>query len=198
MIGDAEQYQELTALYGSYGDGELVELGRGMADLTETAQEVLKGELKRRGLTIAAAAPPVEARVFTDEEMSDMRSYAALAPAECTFEFEDDRGASAAYYALTVADIRAIVLSAQSTRGEVRGPRVVVTPKDAERAAAILSRPLEGELRPVADEPEEFAVPRCPACGGDETLLESADPVNQWRCDDCGEVWLEEAAPSVE
>ena len=198
MIGDAEQYKGLTALYGSYGDGELVELGRGMADLTEMAQEVLKGELTRRGLTIAPAAKPVEARVFTDEEMSDMRSYAALATAECTFEFEDDRGASAAYYALTVADIRAIVLSAQSTRGDVRGPRVVVTPKDAERAAAILSRPLAGELRPVAEEPEEFAVPRCPACGGEETLLESADPVNQWRCDDCGEVWLEDAAPSLD
>jgi hypothetical protein len=198
MIGDAEQYQELTALYGSYGDGELVELGRGMADLTEVAQEVLKGELKRRGLTLAPTAAPVEARVLTDEDLSDMRSYAALAPAECTFEFEDDRGASAAYYALTVADIEAIVLSAQSTRDNVRGPRVVVTPKDAERAAAILSRPLEGELRPAADEAAEFALPRCPACGGEETLLESADPVNQWRCDDCGEVWLEDAAPSLE
>jgi hypothetical protein len=198
MIGDADQYQELTALYDSYGDGELVELGRGMADLTEMAQEVLKGELKRRGLTIAPAAEPVEARVLRDEDLSDMRSYAAFAPAECTFEFEDDRGASAAYYALTVADIEAIVLSAQSTRGDVRGPRVVVTPKDAERAAAILSRPLNGELRPVADEAAEFAVPRCPACGGEETLLESADPVNQWRCDDCGEVWLEDAAPSLE
>jgi hypothetical protein len=198
MIGDADQYQELTALYDSYGDGELVELGRGMADLTEMAQEVLKGELKRRGLTIAPAAEPVEARVLRDEDLSDMRSYAAVAPAECTFEFEDDRGASAAYYALTVADIEAIVLSAQSTRGEVRGPRVVVTPKDAERAAAILSRPLKGELRPVADEAAEFALPRCPACGGEETLLESADPVNLWRCDDCGEVWLEDAAPSLE
>jgi hypothetical protein len=201
MIGDAKQYQELTALYGSYGDGELVELGHGMADLTEMAQEVLKGELKRRGLAVAPAAAPVEARVLTDEDGSDMRSYAASAPAECTFEFEDDRGASAAYYALTVADIEAIVLSgqrAQSTRGEVRGPRVMVTPKDAERAAAILSRPLEGELRPVANEAAEFAVPRCPACGGEETLLESADPVNQWRCDDCGEVWLEDAAPSLE
>jgi hypothetical protein len=197
MIGDAEQYQELTALYGSYGDGELVELGRGMADLTEMAQEVLKGELKRRGLAVAPAAKPVEARVLTDEDLSDMRSYAAFAPAECTFEFEDDRGASAAYYALTVADIEAIVLSG-STKGDVRGPRVVVTPKDAERAAAILSRPLEGELRPVADEAAEFALPSCPACGGEETLLESADPVNQWRCDDCGEVWLEDAAPSLE
>jgi hypothetical protein len=198
MIGDAEQYQELTTLYDSYGDGELVDLGRGMADLTEMAQEVLKGELKRRGLTIAPATEPVVARVFTDEELSDMRSYAALAPAECTFEFQDDRGASAAYYALAAADIEAIVVSGEGATVDHRGPRVVVTPKDAERARAVLSQPLGDELRPVADEPEEFALPRCPACGGEETLLESADPVNQWRCDDCGNVWLEDAVPSVE
>jgi hypothetical protein len=198
MIGDAEQYQELTTLYGSYGDNELAQLGRGMTDLTEMAQEILRSELKRRGLTIAPAAEPVEARVFTDEETSNMRSYAAMAPAECIFEFEDDRGASAAYYALTVADIQAIVLSAQNSNGGTLGPRVVVTPKDAERAAAILSQSLEGELQPVAEESEEFALPHCPACGGEETLLESADPVNQWRCDDCGKVWLEDAAASIE
>jgi hypothetical protein len=198
MIGDAEQDRALVALYGTYGDGELKALGQDMSELTASAQEILMAEISRRELTIAPAAKPVEARVFTDEEMSDMRSYAALAPAECIFEFEDDRGASAAYYALTMADIEAIVLSGQSTKGDVRGPRVVVTPKDAERAAAILSQSLEAELRPVADEAEEFALPRCPACGGEETLLESADPVNQWRCDDCGEVWLEEAAASPE
>ena len=56
MIGDAEQYQELTTLYRSYGDGELVELGRGMADLTEMAQEALTSELKRRGLKIVLSA----------------------------------------------------------------------------------------------------------------------------------------------
>ena len=198
MIGDAEQDRALVALYGTYGDGELKTLGRDMSELTASAQEILMAEISRRGLTIAPETKPVEARVFTDEEMSDMRSYAALAPAECIFEFADDRAASAAYYALTVADIEAIVLSGQSTKGDVRGPRVVVTPKDAEQAAAILSQSLEAELRPVADESEEFALPRCPACGGEETLLESADPVNQWRCDDCGVVWLEEAAPSPE
>ena len=53
MIGDAGQYQELVTLYGSYGDDELIEMGRGMADLTETAQEALKGELTRRGLKMA-------------------------------------------------------------------------------------------------------------------------------------------------
>ena len=50
MIGDAAQYQELLTLYGSYSDDELIGLGRGMADLTEMAQDVLRDELKRRGL----------------------------------------------------------------------------------------------------------------------------------------------------
>ena len=66
MIGDAAQYQELVTLYGSYGDEELIGLGRGMADLTEIAQEALKGELSRRGLKIAPAAAPVETRILTD------------------------------------------------------------------------------------------------------------------------------------
>ena len=83
MIGDAPQYQELVTLYGSYGDSELVELGRGMADLTVTAQEALKGELTRRGLKIESAGEPVEARVRSEEDLSEMRAYAATAPAEC-------------------------------------------------------------------------------------------------------------------
>jgi hypothetical protein len=195
MIGDAEQYQALATLYGSYSDGELVQLGRGMADLTEMAQEVLQGELKRRGLKITSVSEPVEARVLTDEDLLDMRAYAALAPAECIFEYEEERAASAAYYALLREGIEAIVVSASDTK---RGPRVVVIPKDAERAAAILSQPLADELPAEAGEPEEFDLPRCPACGGRDTLLESVDPVNQWRCDDCGNVWLEDAVPSIE
>jgi hypothetical protein len=193
MIGDAAQYQELVALYSSYGDDELVGLGRGMADLTEMAQEALKGELTRRGLKIAAAGDPVEARVLTDEDLADMRSYAEVAPSECIFDFEDERAASAAYYALTGEGIEAIVVWAVSGGGskfDNHGPRVVVTPKDAERAAAILSQPSAEELK--AETFDEFALPRCPACGGEDTLLESVDPVNQWRCDGCGHMWLEE------
>ena len=193
MIGDEAQYQELVALYGSYGDDELVGLGRGMSDLTQMAQEALKGELTRRGLKIAPAGAPVETRVLTDEDMSDMRAYAEVAPTECTFDFEDERAASAAYYALTGEGIEAIVVSANSSRFGNRGPRVVVKPKDAERAASILLEPSTDKLTADAEETtEEFVLPRCPACGGEETLLESVDPVNQWRCDDCGHMWLEE------
>jgi hypothetical protein len=199
MIGDAAQYQELVTLYGSYGDEELLELGRGMSDLTEMAQEALKGELTRRGLKITPAAERVEARVLTDDDLRDMRTYAASAPEECIFDFEDERAASAAYYALTREDIDAIVVSPSSAKFENRGPRVVVTPKDAARAAAILSRPSADELRSETEDTlEGFTLPCCPACGGAETMLESVDPVNQWRCDQCGHTWLEESVSSVE
>jgi rubredoxin len=194
MIGDAAQYNELVTLYGDYGDDELVELGRGIADLTEMAQEVLKGELARRGLKIAAAREPVEARVLTDEDLQDMRAYAEVAPAECIFDFEDERSAAAAYYALSAQRIDAIVVSPGGTKTDYHGPRVVVTPKDAERATAILSEPSTDKLTAEKEEvPEEFALPHCPSCGGAETLLESVDPVNQWQCDACGHTWLEES-----
>jgi hypothetical protein len=197
MIGDAAQYQELVTLYGSYGDEELVELGRGMADLTEMAQEALKGELTRRGLKIAPAGEPVEARVLSEDDLSDMRTYAESAPAECIFDFEDERAVTAAYYALTGEGIEAIVVSG-GARPDRRGSRVVVTPKDAERAAAILSRPSAEELKTETEETfEGFNLPQCPSCGGAETLLESVDPVNQWRCDDCGHTWLEESVSSM-
>jgi hypothetical protein len=197
MIGDAAQYQDLVTLYGSYGDGELVELGRGMADLTETAQEALKSELARRRLKVEAAAGAVETPVLSDDDLSDMRAYAATAPAECIFDFEDERAVQAAYYALGREGIEAIVVSGDGARSDKRGPRVVVTPKDAERAAAILSRPSTDLKTETEETPEEFDLPRCPACGGEETLLESVDPVNQWRCDDCGHTWLEESVSST-
>lgn len=198
MIGDAAQYRDLVTLYGTYGDGELIELGRGMADLTEMAQEALKGELTRRGLKIPPAGAPVEARVLTDEDLADMRTYAESAPAECIFDFDDDNAASAAYYALTRKGIEAIVVSPGRAKFDNRGPRVVVTPKDAERATAILSQPTTDQLRSETEEvPEEFALPHCPVCGSEETLLESVDPVNQWRCDDCGHTWLEETVSSI-
>jgi hypothetical protein len=193
MIGDAAQYQELVTLYGSYGDEELVGLGRGMADLTEMAQEALKGELTRRGLKIAPAGEAVRARALSEDDLLDMRAYAESAPAECIFDFEDERAVTAAYYALEGEGIEAIVISG-GARPDRRGPRLVVTSKDAERAAVILSRPSAEGLRAETEEAfAGFDLPKCPACGRAETLLESVDPVNQWRCDHCGHTWLEES-----
>ena len=56
MIGDAAQYQELVTLYGSYGDDELIEMGRGMADLNGDGAGGSQGRADATGLKIAAAA----------------------------------------------------------------------------------------------------------------------------------------------
>jgi hypothetical protein len=193
MIGDAAQYQELMTLYASYSDGELVALARGMNDLTEMAQEALRGEISRRGLKVSAA-PEREARVLSDDDLADLRAFAALAPAECVFEYEDGQGASAASLALREAGIESVVLQQDG----VHGPRAVVAPEDAGEAAVVLSQPLAERFRREVEEsvPEEFAVPKCPKCGSQETLLEAVEPANLWRCDDCGHDWLEDDVQS--
>lgn len=197
MIGDAAQYQELVTLYNSYSDGELIALGRGMAELTEVAQEALKAELTRRALKLTPTAKPVEARVQTDEELADMRTYAESAPDECIFDFQTEEAASAAYYALIREGVNAIVVSPKNPKSD--RPRVVVTPKDAERAAAIFSQLSTDKLteETLEETAAEFEVPRCPACGGEETVLESVDPVNLWRCEGCGHTWLEEPVSAM-
>jgi hypothetical protein len=193
MIGDAAQYQELRMLYASYGDEELIELSLGMGDLTEMAQEVLRSEIGRRGLKVSAAPERAESTVMSEDDLADLRAFAALAPAECVFEYKDGRGASAASLALRDAGIECVVLQDDGSRMGVRGPRVVVAPEDAEDAAAVLSQPLAERFRTEVEEatPAEFAVPACPKCGSRETLLEAVEPANQWQCDDCGHDWLE-------
>lgn len=199
-MADAAQYRELVALYGTYGDRELIELGRGIVDLTEMAQQALQGELTRRGLKLEEASDPEPARGLTEEELARLRAYAALAPPECVFEFAEEQGASAAYYALVEEGIEAVALGAEGSGVGERGPRVVVGPEDAVRAEAILSRPLAKRFRKEEEEegPADFELPECPKCGGGETLLETVDPLNHWRCDDCGHSWVEGEMGSVQ
>ncbi len=197
-MDDAVQYQELVKLYETYGDGELVELGRGMGDLTEMAQQALQGELARRGLKVEEEAREPE-RGLSEFEMTRLREYAALAPPECVFEFADEQGAMTAFRALTEEGIEAVALGAGEMGMGERGPRVVVGPEDAGRAEAVLSQPFTKRFRKEEEEenPAEFELPECPECGGGETLLEAVDPVNHWRCDDCGHSWVEGGDGSV-
>jgi hypothetical protein len=194
MIGDAAQYQELVTLYAGYGDAELLELAREMSDLTDMAQEALRGEISRRGLKPSSATEPAEPRVLSDDDLADLRAFAALAPAECIFEYEDGRGASAASLALREAGIDSIVLQGDGSIMDVQGPRVVVAPEDAEDAAILLAQPLAERFKTEVEESasREFAVPACPKCQSYETLLEAVEPTNRWRCDSCGHDWLED------
>jgi tRNA(Ile2) C34 agmatinyltransferase TiaS len=41
---------------------------------------------------------------------------------------------------------------------------------------------------------EDFVPPTCPKCGAEDPLLESVEPMNAWRCENCGAQWSDSAA----
>jgi hypothetical protein len=187
MIGDAAQYQELVTLYAGYGDAELLGLAREMSDLTDMAQQALRGEMSRRALKASPAPKATESRVLSGDDLADLRAFAALA--------------AAASLALREAGIESVVLQGDGSRMDVQGPRVVVAPEDAKDARTLLSQPLAERFKTEVDEAVsgEFATPACPMCGSHETLLEAVEPANRWLCDNCGNDWLENnVSPEIE
>ncbi len=190
MIGDAEQYSELARLYAEYGDDELIALERHVGDLTEAAQEVLKGELARRRLSVS---PEVKEPVVVELEGEDDRSlppgFGRLAPEGCIKEFADSEDALAAGEMLRAEGIECEVMLPQSL--DMRAPRVAVAPADAERAATLLAGPIPEEFRVMVRTRDQFEVPTCPGCGAADPLLEEIEPANKWRCEVCDRVWVD-------
>jgi len=89
LISDAEQYSELVRLYGEYGDDELIALGRRVGDLTETAQEILKGELARRKLVVSPEVKEPVGDVIAAEKNDPGDGFGWLAPEDCITEFAE-------------------------------------------------------------------------------------------------------------
>jgi hypothetical protein len=191
LISDAEQYSELVRLYGEYGDDELIALGRRVGDLTETAQEALKGELARRRLIVSPEVkqPVVDLSSRAEGEVS-LFEFAELAPDDCVWEFAEIDDAEAASAALASAGIRNQVISQATRKFDMRGPRVVVAPDDAERAATVLAQPISEEFR-KSEKVGDFEIPTCPGCGAADPLLEEIEPTNKWRCEACDRVWVD-------
>jgi hypothetical protein len=191
LVSDSEQYSELTRLYAEYGDDELIALGRQVGDLTETAQEALKGELARRRLVVSPKVKePVVDEVEEEESDVSLFEFAELAPDDCVWEFAETDDAEAASAVLSSARIRNQVLSQATRKFDMRGPRVVVAPDDAERAATVLAQPIPEEFR-KSEKVGDFEIPTCPGCGAADPLLEEIEPTNKWRCEVCDRVWVD-------
>jgi hypothetical protein len=189
LVSDSEQYSELTRLYAEYGDDELIALGRQVGDLTETAQEALKGELARRKLIVS---PKVKEPVVDEiaAEKDDPRDgFGWLAPEDCITEFAESEDALAAGEMLRAEGIECEVMVPQSL--DMRPPRVAVAPADVERAAALLEKPIPEEFRILVRTRDQFEVPTCPGCGAADPLLEEIEPTNKWRCEVCDRVWVD-------
>jgi hypothetical protein len=209
----AEEWQRLTEHYHAMFDGELEELAIGFADLTETAREVLRNEVKNRGLPMAGEKPAVGAtpkpalprfassaepdhadRQANDAERNDdeepPRAYTWKTPL-CECDTTDQ--ALQIQEMLKRAGIDSWV-ERPGTRWASSVPRVVVAADQLEEALQIAGQPIPQDIIEQSTvKVPEFEPPKCQQCGAEDPVLEAVDPFNTWLCEACGKQWTEPA-----
>jgi hypothetical protein len=212
QINPAEEWQRLTEHYREMLDGELEELADSFGDLTETAQQVLRNELKNRGLdepgakkaAARYAAPAAASRLAGqadksngDEEGDSPKDFSwKTLLCECNTSEE----AYQLKQVLQRAGIESWVEQPGSSSysfGMSSGPRVVVAADQLDHAIEVANQPIPQEIVEESKiEVPEYVPPTCPKCGAEDPVLESAEPTNSWLCEACGEQWSElEAEP---
>jgi hypothetical protein len=176
----AEDWHSLTEHYRAMLDGELEELADSLDDLTETAKEVLRSEMRNRGLGEPGAKPltrgseaPAGARwvssVRPDGQIEDAgKGDAAYGPNQFTWKTP-----------LCECDSEEQALAICQALDEAR-----------EVAAQPIAQDVIDEFR---QEVPEYIPPKCPKCGTEDPVLESAEPTNSWLCEACGKQWAEPA-----
>jgi ribosomal protein L37AE/L43A len=203
------EWQRLTQLYREMGDGELEELDAGKGDLTEVAQQVLRDEIRKRGLDGPSkpGTEPKQAGNFgastwgTGNDAVAGGDYAEASdqPVEYTWktplcECEDREEAWQIYEVLRQAGIESWIEGPGYGDGNnLYNPRIVVGADQLEKAHEIVSRPIPQEIveQSKMDVPD-YVPPVCPSCGAEEPVLENAELVNAWRCETCGKQWSEQ------
>ncbi len=216
------QWQELTETYGRMYDQELLNLAADANDLTETARQVLDGEIRKRGLNAQGVAGPlpIESDHPEDSQLEPSTNLANVDAANGTTAGTDEDRDSADEYTwktnLCECDSQqeAWQISEMLRRAGIeswiegpggsyspyaqldqRSPRILVPADRMEEARAIAANPIPKE---VVDEsetrPDEFRLPECPKCGAGDPVLEGVDPSNTWKCESCGNEWTEPVA----
>jgi hypothetical protein len=196
-----EEWQRLATLYREMGDIEIRELAASIGDLTDTAQQVLREELKNRGLP--ETPPPIRNVVSSNypndlqwDSADDAPEQADLDDGEGSHEYtwktplcdcDTSKEAWRLVLALRQAGIDSWVERPQSA------PRVTVAADQLESARVIAAQPIS---RDIVDEINEevpvYQPPTCPRCGAADPTLESAALTNLWHCESCGNDWAED------
>jgi hypothetical protein len=220
-LGD---WQRLTRLYSEKSDEELLELGEDFANLTDIAQQVLRDELRRRGLPLPqiadakpqpdprpafrgwrnAGAEPNSACDQNNDDLDESEGDAGDLPHEYTWKTmlctrDTPEEAWQISEVLRRAGIESWIEAPEQGSLDVTGPRVIVAADQLDEARAIASQPIPQDVIDQSKTPvEDFEPPSCPKCGAADPLLESVDPTNQWKCENCGARWSDSAALSHE
>jgi hypothetical protein len=213
----AADSQALAENYRQMYDEELERLGDEIDSLTDTAQQVLRTELKNRGL----AEPGAPRKAATRPDVPAGTRWASSVgpgaggdqpgepeggegddrPSEFTWktplcECEDETQAWQLHAALAATGIESWIERPGSRHPVVWDERMVgnvqvlVAADQLEQAIEMANRPIPQEIVEVSKiEVPEYVAPSCPACGAEDPVLESAEPTNSWLCEVCGKQW---------
>jgi hypothetical protein len=203
-------WQSLTKLYGEMSDPELLELDAQLGDLTEMAQQVLRDEMKKRGLSRprpADNAPNLSALPMvpqwgnsTDWSRAEGEVNESDLPHEYTWKTllcvcNDLEEATPIRLALRKAGIESwIEGQGFKVSMDMLDPRILVAADQLEQARQVIAQPIpQAIIEESKIEVPEFEFPVCPKCGAEDPVLENADPVNSWLCEECGAQWADSA-----
>lgn len=199
----AQEWQRLTRLYGEMSDEELQNLAASFTDLTEFAQPILREEMRKRGLGDPAAV--TQSRRFagsqsapSDPEESPRNDDEEEVPRAYLCECEGADQINQLREALRRAGVDSWVDSLSAALGRVQEfqtARIFVPGDQLAVAREVASRPMPQDIIEESKiEVEDFVPPICPKCGAEDPLLESVEPTNTWRCENCGAQWTDSAA----
>lgn len=210
QIDPMENWRQLTRHYAAMSDGELLALGEDFRDLTDTARQVLRDEMRRRNLgdPQASASIPSAADaqgnsfgVLAGETNSigaggDGASTHELAWKEVLYRCNDSETAWQISEVLRRAGIESWTDESHKytpmpeTDLEPRF-RVLVASEQLDAARAVLVHPIPPDVIAESKEEDVYQPPVCPGCGAPDPVLEAVDPANWWKCEVCGREWAE-------
>lgn len=202
-----EMWRQLTRNYAEMSEGELLNLAEDFGDLTEIARQVLRDEMRKRGLGdpkdyaagqdgIARNEVRLPAFARGDEGPSDEFVWKIML-CECASREE----AWQVREALKRAGIECWSDQQQTyytplpeMGAGTQRIRIQVASDTLEAARAVVAQPIPPDIvEQSRAEHEVYEPPVCPGCGAADPVLESVDPVNAWKCEVCGKEWSEGA-----
>lgn len=228
MFGNnhVEDWRALTEHYRSMCDEELQELAADFNDLTPTAQQVLRDELKLRKLGdpqaprwqsgtadgLRTRSGSAGRREGQSEDAANEGAAESNLPVEYTWKTllcacEGDEQAWQVAEVLRRAGIESWIESATTyanSSGSLHASidegerRVFVAADQLDEARQVAARPIPQDIVDQSKfAPPVYEPPVCPRCGAADPVLEGVEPVNTWKCEGCGAQW-EDSAPEAD
>lgn len=201
-------WRTLTSHYAEMTDGELLNLAADFGDLTDIARDVLRDEMRKRGLGDPQQTEalqqnvPNEAGRQTNNPGDRPDSPEAFVWKAQLWDCGGEDEAWQICEALRSAGIESWIDNSRTYSSslpveagmplDMSGSRirVFVAADRLEEARSVLARTNPGNTTNKANNgQEDYEAPACPTCGAADPILEGIEPSNCWRCEICGRQW---------